>query len=111
MPGREGCAAGVSVNCNFFNSSCDGLLGSLYCVSCLVNACSTCGGFFFCEIPFVVGWPWVLRLTQAHSCVAFVKRLLLCDIKSDELCGGCPTGDVDTPNLEPCAATCRPIKF
>ena len=107
--GSSGCAGGLRCwsicQLKFLNTSRNGVLAVWYCVSRLVDARWTCGGFFFREIPFVFGWSWVLRLAQAHSCVCPVKSFLQCDVKSDELCGVCPTEDVDTPNLEPHAAT------
>ena len=60
------------------NSSRDGVLAPWHYVSRLVNERSACGGFFFQRvIPFVLDCPWVLRLAQTHSTLAYPPSVAL----------------------------------
>ena len=73
------------------NSSRDGVLTSWKWITRLVSACvsSTRGGFLFCVISFVLGWPWILRLSQSHSRVWG-------SVKGKELRGNWPLVRVST---------------
>ena len=53
---------------------------------------------------FVLGWPWVLRLTKSHSCVPSLVRLLCGYVKGEQLRGDCSLNHVSTLVFEPRAA-------
>ena len=72
LSARSGCAAGDVCKLQIPNSSRDGVLLSQNCVTRLVNASPPRAGFFLRALSSVMGWCWVLRLSQAHLGMALL---------------------------------------